>query len=93
MCQLGKVKDAEKEFDHALSISDEDNYDALLNIAIAFENARSYDLSIKYLVQALEQEPESLTVLYDLGYYHDRVHKFRESVDFYMRYLDRNNFV
>jgi tetratricopeptide (TPR) repeat protein len=88
LCQLGKLKDAEAQFDRALELSLEDTFEALLNISIAFENVRHYQLAIKYLIQAHHQQPENLSVLYDLGYFYDRLHRFDESLKFYERYLD-----
>jgi len=88
LCQLGRYKDAEAQFDSALEISDEDQFDALLNISIAFENVRHFELAVKYLLKAYRQQPENLSVLYDLGYFYDRLHKYDESLKYYEQYLD-----
>lgn len=88
LCLLGKLKEAEAQFDRALEISSEDTFEALLNISIAFENVRHYELAIKYLLQAYRQQPENLSVLYDLGYFYDRLHRFDESLRYYQQYLD-----
>ncbi len=92
LCQSGKLHEAEKSFDHALSVATEDVFDALQNIAIAFENVRNYRLAIKYLLLAYEIDPENLSVLYDLGYFHERVDKFKESIMYYQGYLDFDPF-
>lgn len=92
LCQTGKLHEAEKSFDYALSVATEDIFDALQNIAIAFENARNFRLAIKYLDQAYEMAPDSLSVLYDLGYFHERVDKFKESISYYQLYLDMDPF-
>ena len=88
LCLLGKLKEAEVQFDKALELSMDDTFDALLNISIAFENVRHYELAIKYLIQAYRQQPENLSVLYDLGYFYDRLHRFDESLKYYQKYLD-----
>ncbi len=88
LCQLGKLKEAEAQFDRAIEISVDDNFEALLNISIAFENVRHFELAVKYLLQAYRQQPENLSVLYDLGYFYDRLHRFDESLKYYHRYLD-----
>ena len=88
LCLLGKLKDAEAQFDRALEISVDDTFEALLNISIAFENVRHYELALKYLLQAIRQQPENLSVLYDLGYFYERLHRFDESLKYYQRYLD-----
>jgi tetratricopeptide (TPR) repeat protein len=92
LCQLGKLKDAEIQFDRALELSAEDTFEALLNISIAFENVRHYELAIKYLLQAYRQQPENLSVLYDLGYFYDRLHRFDESLKYYEQYLDLDSY-
>ena len=88
LCQLGRPKEAEGQFDRALDLSSDDTFEALLNIAIAFENIRHYELAIKYLLQAHRQQPEYLSVLYDLGYFYDRLHRFEDSLKYYNAYLD-----
>lgn len=91
-CLTGRNHDAEKSFDHGLELASEDTFEALLNIAIAFENARHYQLAIKYLKQAYEINPDFLSVLYDLGYFHERIDKFEKSVEYYEKYLDIDPF-
>ncbi len=85
---LGKLKEAEIQFDTALEVSTEETFDALVNISIAFENARHYELAIKYLIQAYHQQPDNLSVLYDLGYFYERLHRYGESLKFYLEYLE-----
>lgn len=92
LCQSGKLKDAERAFDHALSIAEEDIFEALLNISIAFENARHFELAVKYLEKAIELEPDSLSVLYDLGYFYERLDRFDISIEYYQKYLDIDPF-
>ncbi|MEX0988264.1 MAG: tetratricopeptide repeat protein [Bacteroidales bacterium] len=91
-CLSGKIHDAERSFDKGLSISTEDNFEALLNIAIAFENARQYRHAIKYLEMAHEISPEYLSVIYDLGYFNERIDKYKKSVEYYQEYLDQDPF-
>lgn len=92
LCMTGKLKDAEGQFDRGLELSGEDSFDALVNIAIAFENVRHFELAVKYLLKAHRQQPENLSVLYDLGYFYDRLHRFDESMRFYQLYLDLDPF-
>ena len=87
-CILNRLKDAEAQFDRGLGISNENTFDALVNISIAFENVRHFELAIKYLIQAYHQQKENLSVLYDLGYFYDRLHRFDESLKYYQQYLD-----
>jgi len=90
LCLSGKLKDAEVQFDRALEISNEGTFDALVNISIAFENVRHFELAIKYLSQAHKQQPDNLSVLYDLGYFYERLHRFEESMKYYHQYLDQD---
>ncbi len=92
LCLNGKIHDAEKNFDEGLSLSSEDPFEALLNISIAFENARQYNLAIKYLERAHLENPEFLSVIYDLGYFYERLDNFNKSVDYYQKYLDLDPF-
>ena len=88
LCQMGRLKEAESQFDRALEISSEDTFDALINISIAFENVRHFELAIKYLLMAHHQQQDHLSVLYDLGYFYERLHRFDESLKYYQLYLD-----
>jgi len=88
LCLLGKLKEAEYQFDNALEISSDDTFDALVNISIAFENVRHYEMALKYLIQAYSQQPENLSVLYDMGYFYERLHRLDESLKYYHKYLD-----
>ncbi len=92
LCLTGKLKEAEKQFDRGLEISADETFDALVNISIAFENVRHFELAIKYLIQAYRQQPENLSVLYDLGYFYDRLHRFDESLKYYEQYLDLDSY-
>jgi tetratricopeptide (TPR) repeat protein len=88
LCLTGKLKEAEAQYDRGLELSGDDSFEALINISIAFENVRHFELAIKYLMQAYHQFPDNLSVLYDLGYFYDRLHRFDESLKYYQLYLD-----
>lgn len=92
LCLTGKIHDAEKNFDTGLTLSTEDNFEALLNISIAFENARHFHLAIKYLEKAHAISPDYLSVLYDLGYFYERLDQYKKSIEYYQRYLDIDPF-
>jgi len=88
LCMIGRLKESEAQFDRGLELSEDDTFDALINISIAFENIRHFEQAVKYLLQAYNQQPDNLSVLYDLGYFYDRLHKFDESLKYYLRYLE-----
>jgi tetratricopeptide (TPR) repeat protein len=88
LCLTGKLKESEAQFDRGLELSGDETFEALINISIAFENVRHFEQALKYQLQAYRQQPENLSVLYDLGYFYDRLHKFDESLKYYHQYLD-----
>jgi tetratricopeptide (TPR) repeat protein len=88
LCLTGRLKESEAQFDKGLDLSGDDTFEALINISIAFENVRHFERALKYQLQAYRQQPENLSVLYDLGYFYDRLHKFDESLKYYHEYLD-----
>jgi len=92
LAQLGKIPEAEKQFDLALGKTEEDKIEILINISMAFENARKFNLAIKYLRLAYAIEPDNLTILYDLGFYYERMHEYATSIEFYNKYLDEDAF-
>ncbi|MBN2697701.1 MAG: tetratricopeptide repeat protein [Bacteroidales bacterium] len=92
LCMLKQFEEAEAHFDRAISLAEEDLFDALINIAIAFENAEYFPKAVKYLTIALEHDPLNLSVLFDLGYFHERVGDLEQSVSYYLRYLDQDPF-
>ena len=92
LSQLGRMREAEKHFDQALALSEDDKVEILLNISMTFESARQYGLAVKYLLKAWEYEPDNLAVLYDLGYFYERLHNYKQSLRFYDLYLDEDTF-
>ncbi len=92
LAQLGKIPEAEKQFDIALGKTEVDRVEILINISMAFENARKFNLAIKYLRIAFALEPQNLTILYDLGFYYERMHEYATSIEFYNKYLDEDPF-
>ncbi len=88
LCLLGRLKESEAQFDRGLEVSSEETFEALINISIAFENVRHFELAIKYLIQAYQKQPSNLSVLYDLGYFYDRLHRYDDSIKYYQQYLD-----
>jgi tetratricopeptide (TPR) repeat protein len=92
LVQLGKIREAEKFFDKAVKLAEDDKIEILLNISMTFENIRQFTYAVKYLLLAWELETDNLAVLYDLGYYYERLHNFQQSLIFYNRYLDEDPF-
>jgi tetratricopeptide (TPR) repeat protein len=88
LCLIGRLKESESQFDRGLELSEDETFEALINISIAFENVRHFEQALKYLLQAYRQQPENLSVLYDLGYFYDRLHRFDKSLKYYQQYLD-----
>ncbi len=85
---LGNIKEAIRQFDHAISLADEDKDELLHNIGITFMNLQHFKLALKYLRLAYDIDTSNLAVIYDLGYCYERNNDFRKSLQFYNLYLD-----
>jgi len=92
LAQLGKNREAEKNFDIALEKTTDDKVEILMNISLAFESSNNFKQSVKYLKLAHEEDNTDLHVLYDLAYYYERMKMLEESVNYYNKYLDIDPF-
>jgi len=89
---MGKIDEAMRQFDHALSIADEATDDLLYNIALAFERIEEYDIAIRYLLTAFHRNHQNLDAIYDLAYCYEKVGDNEKSIALYEIYLDENPF-
>ncbi len=86
--QLGKVTDAEREFQKALKLTYENKDEVLYDIALSFQYVNQFRTALIYLEEAHKKNPKKLPVLYDLAYCCDRIHDFDRSIGYYEAYLD-----
>lgn len=84
--------EALKNFKKAISLSDEGRADTLFSIAINYENLNDFSSALIYLKEAIELEPENLTIIFELGYCSDRSENFKEAIHYYNVYLDIDPF-
>ncbi len=89
---LGKISDAQKQFNKALSLSDENRHEALYNIGVSYEQQFRYETAIAYFQAAYELDKDNITLLYDLGFCYDHAHKYDLSIKYYEQFLDEDPF-
>ncbi|MDP4210903.1 MAG: tetratricopeptide repeat protein [Bacteroidota bacterium] len=90
---MGKLSEAQRHFDKAISLTIDDNRDEVLyNIGMSFEHLNHFNTAIKYFLQAYQVNPENPSVLYDLAYCYERVNQPEKSIQFYDKYLDEDPF-
>lgn len=85
---LGDFKSAVRAFDHGLSLVTENKSEVLYHFALSLQQVNQYKIAMKYLQQAIDLDPENLTVLYDMAFCCERMEMLEKSVDYYRRYLD-----
>ncbi len=89
---LGQLKDAVKQFNKAIILTDEGKADMIFSIAMVFEHKNKFRIALKYLLQAYEIEPFNLSYIYDIAYCYERVDKLDKALEFYNRFLDIDPF-
>ena len=68
-----------------------ENLDLIYNdMAWEYESLRDYDNALKYLVLALELNPEEDTLLFEIAYFYEEMGKQDECIAFYNKFLDEN---
>ncbi len=89
---LGKPKEAQRQFEKAISLADENKAEVLYNIGISFERINQYRVALKYFMKVYTMEPDNYFVFYDLAYCYERLEELDKSIEFYQRYLDEDPF-
>ena len=89
---LGKPREAQRQFEKAISLADENKAEVLYNIGISFERINQYRAALKYFMKVHVMEPDNYFVFYDLAYCYERLDEPDKSIDFYLRYLDEDPF-
>ncbi len=85
---LGDFKSAVRAFDHGLTLVNENKPEVIYQIALSMQQVNQYKLAMKYLQQAINLDPENITVLYDMAFCCERLEMLEKSVEYYKRYLD-----
>lgn len=85
---LGDLDKGMKTFNRAAKYSEEEIDEIYYNIAVTFIGASLLKEAIIYLEKGLEFNPESLPLIYELAYCHERLDNYQECIETYNRYLD-----
>lgn len=68
-----------------------ENLDLIYNdIAWEYESLKDYDNALRYLILALELNPEEDTLLFEIAYFYEELGKQEECITFYNKFLDEN---
>lgn len=89
---LGKTNEAKKSFDLTLQYSDDERDEALFNIGYAYEQTNNFSTAIKYLEQAILENPMHEGALYELAYCYERTNQDEKSLKYYNKYIDLDTF-
>jgi tetratricopeptide (TPR) repeat protein len=89
---LGKPREAQRQFEKAISMADENKAEVLYNIGMSFERINQHNIALKYFTKVHAMEPENYFVFYDLAYCYERLDEFDKSIVFYQKYLDEDPF-
>ena len=87
---IGKPKEAQRQFEKAISMADENKAEVLYNIGISFERINQYNIALKYFMKVHAMEPENYFVFYDLAYCYERLDELDKSIVNYQKYLDED---
>jgi tetratricopeptide (TPR) repeat protein len=87
---VGKINEAQQQFDKAVELTEENRGDVLYNIGVAFEQYYQYDSAIKYFLESLKEGYDNLIVYYDIAYCYDRLENLPKSIEYYEKYLDED---
>ena len=88
----GRQVDARKFFELAIQYSEETKADVLYNIAVNYENLNFFDIALKHLLEALLEDAENLTILFETAYCYDKIDDYSNAKAYYNQYLDINPF-
>jgi tetratricopeptide (TPR) repeat protein len=89
---LGKVTEAQMQFDKAVSLTEDNKDEVLYNIGLTFEERQEYDTAIQYFLKAYELDSNNIVILYDLAYCFEKTDNLKESIGYYEKYLDEDPF-
>ncbi|MEI7421250.1 MAG: tetratricopeptide repeat protein [Prolixibacteraceae bacterium] len=88
----GEFHRANEYFKKAEQFAFEDRDELLYNIGISFIQTGAYDEALKYLLKALDENPDHEPVLYDLAFCYEKVGDDPKAIEYYNKYLDIDPF-
>jgi len=89
---MGKPREAQRQFEKAVSLADEDKAAVLYNIGISFESINQHRVALKYFLKVHLMEPGNYYVYYDIAYCYERLEEFDKSIEYYLKFLDEDPF-
>jgi tetratricopeptide (TPR) repeat protein len=89
---IGKPREAQRQFEKAISMADENKAEVLYNIGMSFERINQHNIALKYFMKVHAMEPENYFVFYDLAYCYERLDQIDKSIVYYHKYLDEDPF-
>ena len=89
---IGKPREAQRQFEKAISMADENKAEVLYNIGMSFERINQHNIALKYFMKVHALEPENYFVFYDLAYCYERLDDLDKSIEYYQKYLDEDPF-
>ena len=90
--EQGEAKLAHEAFWHSTQCFTEDKVDLLYRIGSLYLEVDYFIYALRYFLYALGIYPESLNVLFELGYCYERLGELEKSDKYYNKYLDINPF-
>ncbi len=88
----GREKEAIKQFNRAIMLTDDGKAELMYNIAMVFEQKNEYHTALDFMLRAYELEPANLSFIYDIAYCYERSGESDKSVEYYNKYLDIDPF-
>jgi len=89
---IGKPKEAQRQFEKAIAMADENKAEVLYNIAMSFERINQHNIALKYFLKVHALEPENYFLYYDLAFCYERLNELDKCVVYYRKYLDEDPF-
>jgi len=89
---IGKPKEAQRQFEKAISMADENKAEVLYNIGMSFERINQHNIALKYFLKVHALEPENYFVYYDLAFCFERLNELDKCIAYYLKYLDEDPF-
>lgn len=86
--ELVNTTEAIRAFDRAVELANENKSEMLYRISSFFLDIDEVNIAVRFLLSAYRDEPDNLTVLFDLGYCYERNNELEKSVRYYNEYLD-----
>ena len=87
---MGKPKEAQQQFEKAISMADENKAEVLYNIGMSFEKINQHNIALKYFLKVHALEPENYFMYYDLAYCYERLDEWDKCIACYQKYLDED---